>query len=136
MWWGSLSWVRRSLPVFSSYVIAGHFRNVFGLHAVQAKQDAWGLTRIGASCLGWWGWCPWDAAGRAVGLQLPMEHRMCIPRVAQPPPGCEELGWELERTASDRQAHGQLPWVTGACLADPMGLLMSRRELLHAAAPL
>lgn len=128
MWWDSLSEVRLSPPVLSSYMSAGHFHNVFGLHAVQAKRNAWGLTGIGASCLWWWGWCPWDAAGRAVGPQLPRELRMCIPQVAQPPPGCVELGWELERTASERQAHSQLPWVTGACLADPTEFLMSRES--------
>lgn len=42
---------RRSVPVLSSYAIAGHFHNGIALEAAQAKLGAWGLPGSGA--VGW-----------------------------------------------------------------------------------
>lgn len=60
MQWGCLLQARRSLPVLSSYAIAGHFHNDLALKAAQAKLGAWGLPGSGAV---WgcgtvsWGYC-------------------------------------------------------------------------------
>lgn len=51
---------QRSLPVLSSYAIAGHFHNNFALKAAQTKLGAWGSPGSGAV---WgcgvvsWGYC-------------------------------------------------------------------------------
>lgn len=48
MQWGCLPQARTSLPVLSSYAIAGHFHNDFALQAAQVRPGALGLA---------WKWC-------------------------------------------------------------------------------
>lgn len=63
MQWGFLLQARRSLPVLSSYAIAGHFHNDFALKAARAKLGAWGWPGNGAVWSS--GMVSW---GSAVGL--------------------------------------------------------------------
>lgn len=79
MQWGCLPPARRSLPVLSSYAIAGHFHNDFALKAARAKQGAQGWPGNGAGCWGPRGRRPGDTAESAVGLRSPRERRMRIP---------------------------------------------------------
>lgn len=88
MQWGCLPQARRSVPVLSSYAIAGQFCNDFALKAAQAKLVPGAGLEVGLC--GALGWCPGDTAEccRAVITQ---GVRMCILL----PPACRELSMEI-----------------------------------------